>query len=61
MLEILVLEAFLGALVPHLEAEEARVVQEQPPGLEVHVADEVKYYKFFCDDFQKRLKNPQLV
>merc|ERR1711963_721955 len=45
-LEILVLEASQEALVRHLEAVEAQVVQEQPLDLEVHVADEVKNYQF---------------
>ena len=44
--EILVLEASQEALVRHLEAVEAQVVQEQPLDLEVRVADEVKNYQF---------------
>ena len=44
--EILVLEASQEALVRHLEAVEAQVVQEQPLDLEVRVADEVKITNF---------------
>ena len=55
--EILVLEASQEALVRHLEAVEAQVVQEQPLDLEVRVADEVKNYQFSVM-LSKKAKKP---